>query len=57
MRRRGAPLAEQRQGPRNALTAGPAKVEATLLELRGSGILIIPVPHAAGHHDVTLVDG
>ncbi|GHF94520.1 hypothetical protein GCM10018777_00710 [Streptomyces albogriseolus] len=45
------------KAPRNALTAGPAKVEATLLELRGSGILIIPVPHAAGHHDVTLVDG
>ncbi|MEZ0161410.1 DUF6299 family protein [Streptomyces althioticus] len=41
---------------RNALTAGPAEVEATLLELRGSGILILPVPHATGRHDVTLVE-
>ncbi|GAA4127629.1 hypothetical protein G3I30_29325 [Actinospica acidiphila] len=44
------------KAPQNALKAGPAKVEATLLELRGSGILIIPVPHAVSHHDVTLVE-
>ncbi|MGA5438139.1 DUF6299 family protein [Streptomyces griseoincarnatus] len=42
------------KAPQNALKAGPAKVEATLLELRGS--LIIPVPHAVSHPDVTLVE-
>ena len=41
----------------DALTAGPVKVEATLLELRASGILLLPVPHAVSHHDVTLAEG
>lgn len=41
----------------DALKAGPVKVEATLLELRASGILLLPVPHAVSHHDVTLVEG
>ncbi|CAL9405409.1 hypothetical protein C1708_07910 [Streptomyces sp. DH-12] len=45
------------KAPQNALTAGPARVEATLLELRGSGLLVIPVPHAVSRHDVTLVTG
>ncbi|MDT6982706.1 DUF6299 family protein [Streptomyces lusitanus] len=40
--------------PKDALKAGPAKVEATLMELRGSGILVLPVPHAVSRHDVTL---
>ncbi|MFJ9046041.1 DUF6299 family protein [Streptomyces sp. NPDC102347] len=43
--------------PQNALAAGPARVEATVLELRGSGLLVIPVPHAVSHEDVTLVAG
>ncbi|MEU2517682.1 DUF6299 family protein [Streptomyces pseudogriseolus] len=42
------------KAPQDALKAGAAKVEATLMELRGSGILVIPVPHAVSHHDVTL---
>ncbi len=42
------------KAPKDALKAGAAKVEATLMELRGSGILVIPVPHAVSHHDVTL---
>ncbi|MFF5339613.1 DUF6299 family protein [Streptomyces althioticus] len=42
--------------PQNALKAGPARVDVTLLELRGSGLLIISVPHATGRHDVTLVE-
>jgi hypothetical protein len=41
----------------DALKAGPVKVEATLLELRASGILLLPVPHAVSHHDVTLAEG
>ncbi|MBT3153793.1 hypothetical protein HTV45_23475 [Streptomyces sp. CHD11] len=42
--------------PGDVLTAGPAHVEATILELRPSGgILLEPVVHAVGNQDVTLV--
>jgi hypothetical protein len=43
--------------PAGALKAGPAHIEATLMELRPSGILLLlPVPHAVQHHDITLVE-
>ncbi|CAM5358289.1 DUF6299 family protein [Streptomyces pilosus] len=35
--------------------AGPAHVEATIMELRPSGIVLLPVPHAVGKQDITLV--
>lgn len=37
------------------LKAGPAHVEATIMELRPSGILLLPVPHAVGKRNMTLV--
>ncbi len=37
------------------LKAGPAHVEATIMELRPSGILLLPVPHAVGKRNITLV--
>lgn len=43
--------------PAGALEAGRAHVEATLLELRPSGILLLPVVHAVEHRSVTLVEG
>ncbi|MGW4025648.1 DUF6299 family protein [Streptomyces sp. NPDC005009] len=43
--------------PAGALEAGRARVEATLMELRPSGILLLPVPHAVEHRDITLVEG
>ncbi|MFI0812367.1 DUF6299 family protein [Streptomyces echinatus] len=36
------------------LKAGAARVEATLMELRPSGILVLPVLHAARDRDITL---
>ncbi|MFB9465295.1 DUF6299 family protein [Streptomyces cinereospinus] len=36
------------------LTAGPAHVEATLMELRPQGVLPLPVLHAVHRQDVTL---
>lgn len=38
-----------------ALKAGPAHVEATIMELRPSGIVLLPVPHAVERQAVTLV--
>jgi hypothetical protein len=43
--------------PDNAVEAGRAHVEATLMELRPSGILLLPVFHAVEHRDITLVEG
>ncbi|MFI1420046.1 DUF6299 family protein [Streptomyces sp. NPDC020731] len=43
--------------PGDALEAGRAHVEATLLELRPGGILLVPVFHAVEHRDITLVQG
>ncbi|MEU5520855.1 DUF6299 family protein [Streptomyces sp. NPDC047860] len=37
------------------LEAGSAHVEATVMELRPSGFLLLPVPHAVKHKDITLV--
>ncbi|WP_353051295.1 DUF6299 family protein [Streptomyces sp. Caat 7-52] len=37
-----------------ALKAGAARVEATLMELRPSGILVLPALHAATDRDITL---
>ncbi|GGX14956.1 hypothetical protein GCM10010297_40490 [Streptomyces malachitofuscus] len=39
----------------DTLKAGSAHVEATVMELRPSGLMLLPVPHAVGHKDVTLV--
>ncbi|GGV28568.1 DUF6299 family protein [Streptomyces griseoflavus] len=36
------------------LKAGPAHVRATVMELRPSGILLLPVPHAVGERNITL---
>ncbi|MYX96435.1 hypothetical protein GT045_16840 [Streptomyces sp. SID486] len=38
-----------------ALKSGAARVEATLTELRPSGILLVPAFHAATEQDITLV--
>ncbi|GHH92062.1 DUF6299 family protein [Streptomyces capillispiralis] len=43
--------------PAGALKAGGAHVEATLLELRPSGLILLPVPHAVRHQDITLAEG
>ncbi|MFD6909611.1 DUF6299 family protein [Streptomyces sp. NPDC058726] len=43
------------RAPGNALKAGAAHVEAMILELRPSGILLEPVVHAVANQDVTLV--
>lgn len=43
--------------PAGALEAGRARVEATLMELRPGGLLLVPVVHAVGHRDITLVEG
>ncbi|AZM59463.1 MULTISPECIES: DUF6299 family protein [unclassified Streptomyces] len=37
------------------LKAGSAHVEATVMELRPGGILLLPVTHAVEHRDITLV--
>ena len=37
------------------LKAGSAHVEATVMELRPGGILLLPVTHAVEHQDITLV--
>ncbi|MEW2072122.1 DUF6299 family protein [Streptomyces sp. NPDC013433] len=42
--------------PENALEAGRAHVEATLVELRPGGVLLLPAVHAVGHRDITLVE-
>lgn len=39
----------------NALKAGKAHVEATVMELRPDGLLLLPIAHAVSHQDVTLV--
>ncbi|MEW1866730.1 DUF6299 family protein [Streptomyces caelestis] len=43
--------------PAGALEAGRAHVEATLFELRPDGLLLVPVFHAVGNRDITLVQG
>lgn len=43
--------------PAGALEAGRAHVEAALMELRPSGVLLVPVVHAVEHQDITLVEG
>ncbi|MER7484403.1 DUF6299 family protein [Streptomyces sp. NPDC126497] len=43
--------------PAGALEAGRAHVEATLLEMRPSGIAVLPVFHAVRQQEITLVDG
>ena len=43
--------------PGDALETGRAHVEATLMELRPSGILLLPLVHAVEHRDITLVEG
>jgi hypothetical protein len=40
-----------------ALKAGAAHVEATLTELRPSGIILLPVFHSVANRDVTLAQG
>ncbi|MFE1425465.1 DUF6299 family protein [Streptomyces fungicidicus] len=40
--------------PAGALKKGPARVEATLMELRPSGLMLLPVVHAVQHRDITL---
>ncbi|MFF9202173.1 DUF6299 family protein [Streptomyces sp. NPDC014986] len=45
------------KAPAGAVTAGPARVEITLMELRPSGIVLLPVPHAVHRQDITLVEG
>ncbi|MEW2131763.1 DUF6299 family protein [Streptomyces sp. NPDC005435] len=44
------------QVPDDALRVGPAHVEATVMELRPSGIAFLPVFHARGERDVRLVE-
>ncbi|MFI8091899.1 DUF6299 family protein [Streptomyces sp. NPDC086080] len=41
--------------PDGVLKAGPADVEATVVELRPAGILLEPVVHAVDNRDITLV--
>ncbi|MFF5156531.1 DUF6299 family protein [Streptomyces sp. NPDC000348] len=43
--------------PGDALKAGRARAEAILMELRPSGILLLPVVHATEDRDVTLTGG
>lgn len=43
--------------PDDALEAGRAHVRATLMELRPSGILLLPLVHAVEHRDIALVEG
>ncbi|MFI5567420.1 DUF6299 family protein [Streptomyces sp. NPDC051740] len=42
--------------PADALKAGRAEAEAILMELRPSGIVLLPVVHAVEHRDVTLAE-
>ncbi|MFI2375422.1 DUF6299 family protein [Streptomyces sp. NPDC018964] len=42
--------------PDGALEAGRAHAEATLVELRPGGVLLLPAFHAAAHRDITLVE-
>ncbi|MFD8807223.1 DUF6299 family protein [Streptomyces sp. NPDC059597] len=44
------------QVPDDALRAGPAHVEATVTELHPAGIAFLPVFHATGERDVTVVE-
>ncbi|GHG96106.1 DUF6299 family protein [Streptomyces rubradiris] len=39
------------------LRPGPARVQATVVELRPSGIVLLPVFHAQSDRDITLVQG
>ncbi len=39
------------------LKAGPARAEIIVMELRPSGIMLLPVPHAVHRQDITLVQG
>ncbi|WP_030421788.1 DUF6299 family protein [Streptomyces sp. NRRL F-5065] len=41
----------------DALRAGAAEVEATVMELRTQGVIPLPGFHAAGHRTVTLAHG
>ena len=41
--------------PDGALKAGEARVEATILEMSPSGVLLVPTFHAVQYQDVTLV--
>ncbi|BFO16305.1 hypothetical protein SHKM778_26930 [Streptomyces sp. KM77-8] len=56
MRRRGAPLGEHRVRAPGTLKAGKAHVEATLMEMRPSGIVLLPIVHAVEHRNITLVE-
>ncbi|MFG2511297.1 DUF6299 family protein [Streptomyces sp. NPDC048584] len=42
--------------PAGTLKAGKAHVEATLMEMRPSGIVLLPVVHAVEHRNITLVE-
>ncbi|MGV9340296.1 DUF6299 family protein [Streptomyces sp. NPDC003688] len=44
------------QVPDDALLPGAAQVEATVTELHPSGIAFLPVFHATGERDVTLIE-
>lgn len=42
--------------PPGTLKAGKAHVEATLMEMRPSGIVLLPIVHAVEHRNITLVE-